>query len=186
MSSKTLRQPSAPRKSGGPFPAAYLITFACYGTRFHGDPDASVDRDHNIPGTPRLPANSVRVYSEQKRTKDNPYRMDERQRRLVLEAFQEVCHFRGWKLLAAHVRSSHVHAVVVAEARAERILQDFKSYSSRVLNRAGEEGARRNRWARHGSTRYLWKPEQIGAAIHYVVREQGEAMALWEDAKALR
>ena len=38
----------------------------------------------------------------------------------------------------------------------------------------------RRRWARHGSTRYLWTSTAASAAIHYVVREQGDAMAVFE------
>jgi hypothetical protein len=33
-------------------PLAYLITFPTYGTWLHGDERGSVDRDHNLPGTP--------------------------------------------------------------------------------------------------------------------------------------
>ena len=34
-----------------------------------------------------------------------------------------------------------------------------------VLNRTGLDGPGRKRWARHGSTRWLWKPEHVSAAI---------------------
>jgi hypothetical protein len=36
------------------------------------------------------------------------------------------------------------------------------------------------RWTRHGSTRYLWKPEQVSAAVQYVVQKQGEAMHVFQ------
>ncbi len=39
-------------------PLAYFITFRCYGTWLHGDRRGSVDRFHNIYGTPRLPRTS--------------------------------------------------------------------------------------------------------------------------------
>ena len=35
-------------------------------------------------------------------------------------------------------------------------------------------------WARHGSTRWLWKPQHVWAAIQYVVAEQGDAMSAFE------
>ena len=38
-----------------PIPLAYLITFTCYGMRLRGDQAGSVDRKHNIPGTPLIP-----------------------------------------------------------------------------------------------------------------------------------
>ena len=44
------------------------------------------------------------------------------------------CAYRGWNLLAAHVRSNHVHIVVEAEAQPERNMNEFKSYASRELN----------------------------------------------------
>ena len=163
-----------------PTPLAYLLTFTCYGARLHGDEFGSVDRNHNTPGTPFLPSNPLRVASEQKRAKQKAHRMDARIRSLCLGAIQEVCSHRGWTLYAAHVRNQHIHLVVAAQDEPEKILHDVKAYASRALQRAGLDDASKRRWTRHGSTRYLWKPEQIGAAIHYVVREQGDPMAVWE------
>jgi hypothetical protein len=39
---------------------------------------------------------------------------------------------------------------------------------------------KRKRWAHHGSTRWLWKPQHVSAAMQYVVAEQGEAMSVFE------
>ena len=33
--------------------------------------------------------------------------------------------------------------------------------------------------ARHGSTRYLWKDEEVVNAVRYVVYQQGETMAVY-------
>src|SRR6266498_1875166 len=85
-----------------------------------------------------------------------PYHLDQARRDAVLEAIQEVCGHRGWGLLAAHVRSNHVHTVVEAEVPPERVLSDFKAYASRRLNRMRLDQPNRKRWARHGSTRWLW------------------------------
>ena len=59
-------------------------------------------------------------------------------------------------------------------------MHDFKTYASRRLNRMGLEEPDRKRWARHGSTRWLWKPQHVSAAIQYVVAEQGDAMSVFE------
>ncbi len=107
-----------------------------------------------------------------------PYHLDRVRRDAVLDAIRQVCAHRGWILLAAHVRTTHVHAVVEAEAPPERVMSDFKVYASRRLNRMGLDTPERKRWARHGSTRWLWKPQHISAAIQYVVAEQGEAMSV--------
>jgi REP element-mobilizing transposase RayT len=109
-----------------------------------------------------------------------PYELDKERRSAVLAALQEVCSHRGWNLLAAHVRTNHVHAVVEAEAPPEKVMNDFKSYASRCLSRLNPEEGERKRWARHGSTRWLRKSEQVLAALRYVVDEQGEPMALFQ------
>jgi len=108
-----------------------------------------------------------------------PYRLDRIRRDAVLEAVQGVCARRGWNLLAAHVRSNHVHTVVEAEVPPERIMNSIKADASRHLNRMGLEEPGRKRWARHGSTRWLWKPRHVSAAIQYVVAEQGEPMSVF-------
>ena len=113
-----------------------------------------------------------------------PYNLDQARRMAVLAAIQEVRTYRGWCLLAAHVRTTHVHTVVKAEVPPERVMGDFKVYSSRYLNRMRLDGSDRKRWTRHGSTRWLCKPQHISAAIQYVVAEQGEAMAVFQSDEA--
>ena len=100
-----------------------------------------------------------------------PCHLDQIRRDAVLEAIQKVCGHRGWSLLAAqvtcvpHVQSNHVHAVVDAEAPPERVMSDFKAYGSRRLNEMRLDQPNRKRWARHGSTRWLWKPRHVSAAV---------------------
>ena len=61
-----------------------------------------------------------------------------------------------------------------------------KHYASRTLNR--QSGERRRRWTSHGSTRWLWEPENVDRAINYVLYQQGTPMAVhrltchWTDA----
>jgi REP element-mobilizing transposase RayT len=106
--------------------------------------------------------------------------MNDMQRRLVLSALLDVCAYRRWSLLAAHVRSNHVHVVVHAITSPEPVMNDLKAYATRGLNAKGIDASPCRRWARHGSMRYLWKPEEVEAAIQYVVHEQGEPMAVFE------
>jgi len=55
----------------------------------------------------------------------------------------------------------------------------FKAYASRRLNRMSLDAPNRKRWARHGSTRWLSKPQHVSAAVQYVVTEQGEPMSVF-------
>ena len=95
---------------------------------------------------------------------------------IVLQTMREVCEFRDWILLAAHVRTSHVHAVVDRVDAPNKTMADFKAYASRALNQI--EG-NQTRWAREGSTRPLRTDRVIEAAIRYVIDSQGEPMAVY-------
>ena len=106
--------------------------------------------------------------------------MDAPRREAVLRALQGACRCREWALLAAQVRTNHVHAVVRAEAKPEKVLNALKAYASRLLNHLELDATGRKRWVRHGSPRWLWKGEQVEAAIRYVVNEQGESMAVYQ------
>jgi REP element-mobilizing transposase RayT len=138
-----------------------------------------VDRQHNQFGSRLLEPDPQRVLMEQRRMAQQPYQLDEESRAAVLAALRQHCAQRGWSLLAAHVRSSHVHVIVEAQVRPERVMNEFKSYASRELNRLGRDGPARRRWARHGSTRWLWKDKDVERAIRYVVAEQGAPMAVF-------
>ena len=157
----------------------YFITFTCYGGRLHGDESGSVDRHHNLVGSRLLESNPQRAMVERQRMLQNPYLLNQEERAIVLASLRGHCAHRGWTLLAAHVRSNHVHVIVEAEIRPERIMNEFKSYASRELTRLGKDGTKRKRWARHGSTRWLWKDQDVWEAIRYVAEQQGEAMALF-------
>ena len=140
---------------------------------------APVDRKHNLPGRRLVAADLKRVSAERGQKDQPPYSMDRQRREAVLEAVLDSC-YRNWRVLAAHVRTTHAHLVVESEAQPERIMKDLKSYTSRHLNRLGRDQAARKRWARHGSTRWLWKTEQVSAAVRYVVDGQGERMSVFE------
>jgi REP element-mobilizing transposase RayT len=131
---------------------------------------------HNVPGSRLAEANPERAGVQREQMDQPSYFLDRDRRAAVLDTLREVCLQRGWNLWAAHVRTNHVHAVVEAEERPEKIMHAFKSYASRNLNRLGIDEPDRKRWARHGSTRWLWKDRDVQNAIRYVVEGQGEPM----------
>jgi REP element-mobilizing transposase RayT len=108
-----------------------------------------------------------------------PYILDQPRRETVLRSCQSVCEFRGWWLFVAHIRSNHAHLVLQANGEPEKVLNTLKSYASRALTVAKFEEKERRRWARHGSTRYLWTGEQLRGAIRYVLVMQGEPMSVY-------
>jgi REP element-mobilizing transposase RayT len=158
----------------------YFITFSCYGNHLHGDDGGSVDPRHNLPGSRMLEAHPQRAKTERRLMDQAPYFLDRASRETVLGALVQVCVHRRWNLLAAHIRTNHVHVIVEAGDRPEKVMNDFKSYTSRNLNRLKSDESDRKRWARHGSTRWLWTDEDVQEAIRYVIEEQGDPMAVFE------
>ena len=63
--------------------------------------------------------------------KNAPFSIDNPQRWKVLEAILEVCKFRSWDAYAVHVRTNHIHAVISARAKPEKVMNDFKIYAQR-------------------------------------------------------
>ncbi|HSW94430.1 MAG TPA: transposase [Gammaproteobacteria bacterium] len=164
-----------------PTPLAYFITFTCYGTWLHGEKNISVDKQNNTPGTEFIRMNHYRSASVKKRLIEQPYLLDHTRREIVLSTIKEVCTFRAWVLLAAHIRTNHIHLVVHSTESPENIMNTIKAYASRRLNELKIDKDRLKRWTRHGSTRYLWNQPEVEATIQYVVHEQGEPMAVFEN-----
>jgi REP element-mobilizing transposase RayT len=146
----------------------------------HGREPGSVDREHNVPGTPFLPADAELEAARRQAMRQEPYLLDGPRRDVVLRTIREVAQHRKWKLWAVHVRSNHVHIVVTAPATPEKVMADFKAWASRRLREAFGEDADRDRWTQHGSTKYLNSQEALQAKIVYVVDEQGERMACFD------
>ncbi len=155
-------------------PLAYLITFRCYGTWLHGDERGSVDNLYNTYGTPFYPTDKQREQEERRRLKQAPVELNEARRVIVDQAVREVCEHRGWKLRAINVRTNHVHVVVSAFCKPEKILNDFKAYATKAMRSGGVWKGKLSPWAEHGSRRYLWRSPQVERACDYVLNHQGD------------
>jgi REP element-mobilizing transposase RayT len=108
--------------------------------------------------------------------RDPRYVLDTDRREIVLKSIEQVCLHHNWTLIAVHVRTTHVHVLIDADSAPETIMHAFKAYASRNLNR---HEAETKRWTRHGSTRYLWRRDEVTEVADYVIRRQGEAMAVF-------
>jgi REP element-mobilizing transposase RayT len=154
-------------------PLAYFLTWHTYGTWLHGEEQGSVDPRNNVVGEPFAPASEAREQSENARLKHAAVRLGIAERQVVQTTILRVAEHRRWRSHAVHVRTTHVHVVVTAEAKPERVLNDFKSYATRRLRESGRFAADDRIWSRHGSTRYLWNEGQVRSKIGYVVNAQG-------------
>ena len=161
-------------------PLAYFITFSTYGVWLHGREIGSVDKAHNQVETPFVLADAERERFERGRMREPPYLLGPERRSVVLKTIREVADYRGWTIWACHVRTTHVHVIVTADAKPEKVMSDFKAYASRQLKEILNEPADCKRWTQHGSTLYLWNEAQLVAKIDYVLNGQGELMAVYD------
>lgn len=151
----------------------YLISFRTYGTCLHGSDRPTVDDSHRVPGGRFAPQNPLRAAFERRLMKHASIELDSERRFVVSETIREVCDYREWRLHAAHVRTNHVHVVVSASDKPERVMSDLKAYFTRRMRGAGVLRAEEHAWAHHGSTRYLNTETAFAQAIRYVLEEQG-------------
>ncbi len=156
---------------------AFLLTWSCYGHWLPGR-EGYVTRKQNRFNAPLPECDRALERRAIQHMRQQPYLLAEDSRQVVLAAIVEICSLKGWLLSAAHVRTNHVHVVATANCPPERLMVALKAYCTHKLN--VQEGATgRRRWARHGSTRYLWSDVTIRAAIDYVIHQQGEPMAVF-------
>ena len=97
----------------------------------------------------------------------------------MLESLRDTCARWGWRLESAHVRPTHVHAVVAGEDERRKMLGALKANASRfVRQRLGEpEGVKR--WAAGGSRKQLSTNKALLKAVDYVVFGQGGQMQVY-------
>jgi REP element-mobilizing transposase RayT len=104
----------------------------------------------------------------------DPFMLDGRQLSVVESVIQSVCSIRGYGLSAINVRTNHAHLVVSAAAPPNPIMGAFKANGTRELRNAYLVEPDQRIWSRGGSTRYLWKPQNVERAIEYTLHGQGD------------
>src|SRR5687768_6800846 len=142
---------------------AYFLTWTTYGTRLHGDDRGTVDRHHNMVGTPFLPSDPTRLSREVALMDAAPYVLAPEARILVEATIRRHCDVRTWRLNAANVRTTLVHVVVGCEGRVspEAAMEQLKAWCTRRLRETGLAGSAQRVWTEHGSTRWLDSPESF-------------------------
>ncbi len=150
-------------------PIAYFLTWTCYGTWLHGDQRGSVDDNHNTLGYPLVKSNSTWVSHASSKLRHQPIKLSIIARKLITNTITDHCNYKSWNLYAINVRTNHVHVIVTApKENPELVMRQFKSWATRHLRKSGIFSSDTKIWTHHGSTRYLWKEENVYAAINYV------------------
>jgi REP element-mobilizing transposase RayT len=156
------------------FPLAYLLTFRTFGTWLHGDERTSVRDGWNRYGHPRYQSNETLEKWMREEMGQNPFILTGPMRTIVSEAIADVCTRRGYSLQAENVRTNHVHVVLSAAKKPDRIVDALKANATKLLRERGLVSLDTKVWSRGRSRRYLWKPRHVVAAIEYTLYGQGD------------
>lgn len=157
------------------FPLAYLLTFRTFGTWLHGDERTSVKRDGwNIYGHHRYSQNKTLERWMADEMSQRPFILTDEMRIVVEISVRELCEKRVWALQAVNSRTNHVHAVISAAQKPERIVDALKANATKLLRGKGLIDADMKVWSRGRSRLYLWKPRHVDAAIEYTLYGQGD------------
>lgn len=166
------------------------ITFGTYGTRLHGSPAPTVDKQHNERGTPFLFKNVDRYASDRGRMGFEPVFLTESQRQSIETEIPAICERGGWSYRACAAASDHVHLLcdVVREVHGEKVRRLVKRWLGQMLSVTWPlpEGA--TWWAEEGSNiairdeqylnncfAYIWKQRATPAASRGVLAPEDEA-----------
>ncbi len=155
-------------------PLAYFLTWTTYGSWLPGDNRNWVDKQ----GEFRRPDVGCQNAARERMT-ENELTFEIDQRQIVENTIAEHCRIRNWQLHAVAARNQHIHVVVSAVGRTPNdVMGQLKAWCTRKLKdherTSGAKVVRKNWWTQRGSKRWLNGTKSIGAAVRYVLEEQGE------------
>ena len=152
---------------------AYHITWGTYGTRLHGDPRKTVDREHNEFGTPVLEYDEHRWERCKARLKYAP--ILSRAHMLFIEAcVPSLCERGRWRFHACAAGPDHVHVVLSSQHDPETIRRLLKRWLGQELTSRSklDGGEDRTWWAECGSIRWILDAQYFERAVGYVQRQR--------------
>ena len=152
----------------------YFITFRTYGTWLHGDERGSVDKKHNDWGEPLLEKLPHWKNHARSQLRGETVTFDAAQRQCVESTIRKVAEFRQWTIHTLAVQTNHVHVVVSADCTPEKVMNDFKSYTTRRLRERLLVPSGVPLWSEHGSTKHLFTNDSLVAACQYVAENQAD------------
>jgi hypothetical protein len=172
------RIPGAPWSA---YPAGYMITLRTYGTWLPGDSRGWVDRRRPTHRFSAQDPDALREEHAARRLRGAPFVFSRPQMLIVLREMRATAARRGWRLRFVNVRTAHVHVIITAACRPEKIATALKANATRALREAGEIGPATKVWSRHASTVYLWTEAAVDAACRYAMEEQGPDLIPLDD-----
>jgi REP element-mobilizing transposase RayT len=151
---------------------AYHITWGTYGTRLHGDPRGTVDRQHNEFATPVLGFDGHRWEREKDNLNFPPVVLTHDQMCLVEELIPIICERDHWIYRTCAAGPDHVHVVLTSEHDSETIRRLLKRWLSQEMSKRFPLPKGAVWWAECGSIRWIDSEGYYKNAKDYVTRQR--------------
>jgi REP element-mobilizing transposase RayT len=158
---------------GNDDPIAFLFTWSTYGTWLPGDARGWVEYRHGF----QLADPTLELECAARMTED-ALRLAPHQRQRVHEQVIETCGHKHWPLHAVNCRTNHVHVVLSSVEAPKAIREQLKAWCTRRLNElqadsgVAEHERRSHWWSDRGSIRWIFREEELAAAVSYVRDQQ--------------
>ena len=153
---------------------AFHLTWGTYGTRLHGDPRNTVDRQYNQYGEPVLGFDEHRWERERSLLTYPPVYFDEPKMSAVESLLPEICQRGGWSHIAGAAGPDHVHEILYSPNDPKTIRRLLKRWLGQAMSEQFDllEGA--TWWAECGSIRWIFEEDgkYLENAIGYVNRQR--------------
>ena len=151
---------------------AYHITWGPYGTRLHGDPRGTVDRDHNEFGTPVLGYDQHRWEREKANLKFPPVVLTREQMIAIEELLPDICARGQWTHITGAAGPDHVHEILHSEHNPEIIRRLIKRWLGQELSKQFPIADGATWWAECGSMKFIDNDRYFANATRYVTDQR--------------
>ena len=144
-------------------PITSLITWTTYGTWLPGD----MRGWRNRTAGEQFPRPLLEQWCREQMTGGSVL-LTIADRQTVEDACREHCDFRKWLLFAVSARSNHVHVVVAADEKPQKVRGQLKANCTRRLRNQETPLVVERTWTRGGDCSILIGDDDIETAVFYV------------------
>ncbi len=153
-------------------PLAYFLTFGTYGTRLHGGDRLTVDRQHNVPGTPYVRKNQRRARWERGILRFEPVMLTREQQVFIEVEAPHVCERAAWGYHVAGAGPDHVHVLVSADADGAVVRRLLKRWLGEALTARWPLAPGQSWWAEGGSVKPVVTRDYFNRVLDYIARQR--------------
>ena len=151
---------------------AYHFTWGTYGSRLHGDPRGTVERQNNIYGTPVLAHDAERLREQRENLRFPPVSLTIEQCAFAEDAIPAVCERGHWELRARACAPDHIHVVLTSVFDPKKIRSLLKRWVGQALSENWSQEKEQTWWSEDGSIKWIYDDPYLRNAVRYVERQR--------------